>query len=438
MMNGHSIVGKLSQNCAITAVLLIASSLVRAELMAGAAKVSITPDQKVFSYQLGGYVSPDRTGHNAVGVHDNCYSRALVLSDGKTKVAIVSLDLCFMPANVKTSVLQHLNGTGISTEGLFLSATHTHSAPDPLAFHSANNMPAGKLSSYDEKLTNWVAEKIAESIQTANSSLKPARAGAAQLDKVGLNRNRRGEMITDDQMTVLKVTDTSGKTVAAILNYAAHPVYFGSEMLQVSGDWAGAYENQIESLNPGAVALFLNGAEGDASANGADVGTSAERITTFSTKMASTTRRLLDTVAMKDDVSIKAWIQETPMPPQKPHPSFILASFLMKATPDQTKDLINRVMPAKIDVCYIQIGDLLLMGVPGEPTTPIGLAAKGAARAKGIKYPAIVALTNGWIGYIVTPEQYKAGKYEPTMSFYGDQVGVKVLEGVRAGLERFK
>ncbi len=422
----------------VVVLLSATGNMVRADLSAAAAKVNITPDQKVFSYQLGGYVSPDRTGHNAVGVHDNCYSRALVLSDGTTKVAIVSLDLCFMPANVKTSVLQRLNGTRIRPEGLFLSATHTHSAPDPLAFHSANNMPAGKLSSYDEKLTDWLADRIAESILTADKSLQPARAGSAQLDKVGLNRNRRGERITDDQMTVLKVTDNSGKIIAAILNYAAHPVYFGSEMLQVSGDWAGAYENQIESLNSGAVALFLNGAEGDASANGADEGTSAERITTFSTKMASTTRRLLDTVAAKENVPIKAWIQETPMPPQKPHPSFLLASFLMKATPDQAKDLINRVMPPKIDVCYIQIGDLLLMGVPGEPTTPIGLAAKEAARAKGIKYPAIVALTNGWIGYIVTPEQYKAGKYEPTMSFYGDQVGVKVLEGVRAGLERVK
>ena len=42
----------------------------RAELMAGAARVSITPDPKEFSYPLGGYVAPARLGHNATGVHD--------------------------------------------------------------------------------------------------------------------------------------------------------------------------------------------------------------------------------------------------------------------------------------------------------------------------------------------------------------------------------
>jgi len=58
------------------------------------------------------------------------------------------------------------------------------------------------------------------------------------------------------------------------------------------------------------------------------------------------------------------------------------------------------------------------------------------ARQKGSKHPAIVALTNGWIGYIVTEEQYKAGKYEPTMSFYGPGIGAAILKGIGMGLEK--
>ena len=426
------------QILALISTLFICSVAARGQLIAGAAKVSITPDQKQFSYQLGGYVSPDRTGHNAVGVHDNCYARALVLSQGNSRAAIVSVDLCFLPGNVRDMVALRVENIGFKRENLFLSATHTHSAPDPLAMHSLNNLPAGKLSSFDPKLTDWICDRIAESITTAVKEAVPAKAGSGQLEKLGLNRNRRGETVTDDEMTGLKVTHIDGKPIAFVLNYAAHPVYFGSEMLQVSGDWSGAYENQMEALNPGAVALFLNGAGGDASPNGADAGTSAEKIMTYSAKITEKSIALLSQIVPTDGVTFRSWSHETPMPPQKPHPSFMLASILMKATPEQAKDLINRVMPAKIEISYLQIGPLLLMGVPGEPTTPIGLAAKASAREKGIKNPAIVALTNGWIGYIVTPEQYKAGKYEPTMSFYGDQVGVFVLDGIRQGLNSIK
>ena len=124
------------------------------------------------------------------------------------------------------------------------------------------------------------------------------------------------------------------------------------------------------------------------------------------------------------------------MPPRTPHPFFLLAASQLGATQQQAKELVDRLMPEKVEISYVQVGDLLLMGVPGEPTAPVGLEAKEAARAKSIKHAAIVALTNGWIGYIVTSAQYKAGKYEPTMSFYGDQVGIKILEGLKAGLEK--
>src|SRR5437016_8224 len=83
----------------------------RAELMAGAAKVSITPDPKAMPYPLGGYGDPERLGHPATGVHDTCYARALVLSDGTAKCAIVSLDLCFLPANFKSAVMNRLEAT---------------------------------------------------------------------------------------------------------------------------------------------------------------------------------------------------------------------------------------------------------------------------------------------------------------------------------------
>lgn len=430
---------RIVQRTLLAIVLFIPAPALFGEITAGAAKVSITPETKEFGYQLGGYVANERTGHNAVGIHDQCYSRALVLSDGDRKAAVVSLDLCFIPASVKTAVLGRIGATGIPAPGLFLAATHTHSAPDPLALHAANTGHAGSLPTYDAKLTDWITDRIAQSINEANGRLKPARLGSGQLQALGLNRNRRGETITDDEMTALKVVDLDGKPLAAVFVYAAHPVYYGPEMMQVSGDWSGTFQRQMEANLSGAVALFLNGAEGDASPNGADEGKPAEKIDVYSAKISSKARGLFDSIsASLDSTQVVSWTESLQMPPRTPHPFFLLAASSLKATQQQARELVDRLMPEKVELTFVRIGDLLLMGVPGEPTTPIGLEAKKLAKGRSIKHPAIVALTNGWIGYLVTPEQYKAGRYEPTMSFYGDQVGVKILEGIKAGLAQMK
>lgn len=408
----------------------------QAELQAGAAKVSITPDPKAMPYPLGGYVAPERLQNRATGVHDTCYARALVLSDGATRCALVSLDLCFLPANVKTAVMSRLASTGLPASAVFLSATHTHSALDPLLLHSGNTGPSGALPQHDAKLHDWVAERIAQAVMEAHGRLRPARLGSGQQQGLGLNRNRRGESVTDDEMTALKVTDVEGRPLAAVFNYAAHPVYYGATMLEVSGDWSGAFARQMEALLPGAVVLFVNGAEGDASPNGADEGTPAEKIQVYSAKISARASRLYDDIAAVAEAPLAAWTQEVGLPERKPHPLFLLASARLNATPDQARDLVNRLMPPRCEVSFLRVGEALFIGLPGEPTGPIGLAVKALAKERGIRHPAVVALTNGWLGYIVTAEQYRAGKYEPTMSFYGEQIGARLLEGVRAGLRR--
>src|SRR5205807_4779485 len=113
--------------------------------------------------------------------------------------------------------------------------------------------------------------------------------------------------ITDDQMTILKVVDMDEKPIALVVNYAAHPTYYGASMLDVSGDWCGAFERMVEGLMPGAVALFINGAEGDASANGSDAGTPNEKIEVYAVKMIQATRPLYDSISANSDAKLSIW-----------------------------------------------------------------------------------------------------------------------------------
>jgi hypothetical protein len=253
-----------------------------------------------------------------------------------------------------------------------------------------------------------------------------------------LNRPRNAQKITDDEMTLLRVDGVDGKPISALINYAAHPVYFGDENLMVSGDWSGAMERQLEAKLPGAVALFMNGAEGDASPNGSDEGSNGEKILVYAAKIGEKVMGMYQQCKLEDNAAIASWRQEVKLPPRQPHPLFLLISIALRATQDQAKDLVNRTMPESTAISYARIGSLLLIGFPGEPTAPVGLSAKAMAREVGVPNAAVVALTNGWLGYLLMPEQYRMGKYESTMSFYGEQIGTTLLEGVKTGLTQYK
>lgn len=414
---------------------LAAGPTMAAQLMAGAARVSVTPDPSTTPFSLGGYVTPDRLKNHAKGVHDTVYARALVLSDGHSRVAIVSVELCFLPRNLCEEVFRRVAPLGFEAGNVFLAATHTHSSVEPLCMHSGMAGFTGRLPKYESALTEWMAGRIAQSISEAAGKLQPARVGGGQMPAPGMNRNRRGDKLTDSELSAVRVDNDSGRPIAALFCYAAHPTYFGGEMLEVSGDWSGAFQRQMEAVMPGAVVLFVNGAEGDASPAGSDEGTPAEKIMTYSARMMDLARRLHGTIRTSSNVPLSAHETQVDLPASRGNPLFLVGSVLFGGTPDIAARLVTRMMPRQCWVTTVQIGGVLLVGVPGEPTAAVGLAAKKMIRATGVRNPVIVALTNGWLGYILTADQYRAGKYEASMSFYGEEIADKILGGVAAAIK---
>ena len=124
------------------------------------------------------------------------------------------------------------------------------------------------------------------------------------------------------------------------------------------------------------------------------------------------------------------------LPERKPSGLFIASAAQLGATFTQAKELVHTLMPSKTHLAFIQVGDLLLIGFPCEPTGDIGLTAKAHAKQAGFRLPAVVALSNEWLSYCVTPSQYRAGKYEASMCFYGETFGTTLLKGVEAGVKR--
>lgn len=213
-------------------------------LRVGAARVDITPAQ-------------GELPKNSEGILDRLFARAIVIENGTTIAALITIDAGAVPDALWQSVTRQLETElEISPVNVLLTATHTHSA-------GGQRGPE-------------YARKIVESVRLARQKLTPARVGfGAGISYINVNRhiidrttNRWWEGAnyegpSDKTVAVLTFEDLTGEPIAVYYNYAVHAVIAG-QLDQISGDIPGAASRYIEdSLGDRVVALWSSGAAGD-------------------------------------------------------------------------------------------------------------------------------------------------------------------------------
>jgi hypothetical protein len=97
----------------------------------------------------------------------------------------------------------------------------------------------------------------------------------------------------------------------------------------------------------------------------------------------------------------------------------------------KTEQIILGVMcPANTNIGALRLGDLLIVGAPGEMTYVLGDRIKNQLMDKGARYPVIGGMANEWISYILTKEQYNNSGYEASVSFYGAELGPTISQAM--------
>jgi len=213
-------------------------------LRVGAAKVDITPDANALP-------------QNYQGIHDHIHSRAIVIDNGNSTAALITVDAGAVPDPIWQAVSKQLESElGIPAKNVLLTATHSHSVP---------GQQAGPYT-----------QKIVESVRLAKQRLTPARLGyGTGVSYINVNRNiidpktRRWwegpnyEGPSDKTVAVIKFETLTGEPIAVYYNYAMHAVAAGQLDL-VSGDAPGTTSKYIEdSFDDKIVALWSSGAAGD-------------------------------------------------------------------------------------------------------------------------------------------------------------------------------
>jgi len=78
--------------------------------------------------------------------------------------------------------------------------------------------------------------------------------------------------------------------------------------------------------------------------------------------------------------------------------------------------------PSIIELQYLQIGSLLIVGIPGDITTQAGIRLKNTImEASNFDFLDVIinSYANEYCGYICTPEEYDKQTYEGGFNVYG-------------------
>ena len=434
----------------ITLQLAIVTSSVAATLRAGAATANITPPLGI---EINGGTAPIIATH----VHDELHARTLVLDDGSTRLAFVLVDACLIDRSVydaaKALIFQH---TGIVSNHVSISTTHTHSAGSVCGVH---------LSEPDPAYRAWLPRRIADSVRIAVNQLAPARAawGSGSVpqhvfcrrvrikpgvtytnllgvvgDRVKMNWSLSqpevdGEFSgpVDPEVFVLSVQHADGRPLSLLANYSLHYVG-GVGPGHLSADYFGVFCERMKELlgaekqEPAFVALMSNGTSGDINNNDFRKARTPqkpyEQIRIVAEDVAREVQRVTETLIYRDDWKLSAVSTEIVVAVRKPSQADIERARGIVGGRDRLnlrtwsefyarEQLILADYPDRLalPLQLFRIGDLAVAQWPGEIFAISGLDLKQRSPVKPFFN---ISMANGWYGYIPPPEQHALGSYE--------------------------
>ena len=424
-------------------------------LYAGVARVKLDPPVGLAMLGYG-----NRVGRNA-GVHDDLAAQALVLHDGANKVAIAGVDVLALGIRIADDIRERVvASTDIPADSILVCATHTHSAPafNIFATPRADAKPA---EGRDLEWERALPEKIASAIIQANEKLEPAtlRAATSQFT-LGINRrlmrphrqiqlgaNRSGP--ADAEVSILGAYRANGTPIAFIMNYPCHGVVLCEDNLLYSRDWPGFAMDEIETEaasagGPRPISIFIQGATGNidprsrgnfevAKEHGramgrgafdalqhapsiADAGIAVRRIAlnlklkdlsadlAVARSCAAQTQASLDNHRGGDGYQLKRLRDH--------HAQSRAALAALEALEEQNRrdrrvDMTRGELATAMTV--VTVGNLAIVGIPGELFVELGLALKATPNFARIF---VAGYCDDLIGYIPTRAAYPEGGYE--------------------------
>ncbi|MDR2949261.1 MAG: hypothetical protein LBV71_08635 [Prevotella sp.] len=376
------------------------------QLMAGTAKINITPK-------------------NVLPLHDSVFARALVLEVGDLRIAQVSVDLVNFASQRVVDVCKEKYGIS----QVLISASHSHECPIALAMFDRSKTYPSNTTYFEDRIIQIVGEAV--------NSMFPARisAGNRSFPQLGFNRliiredgRARESWIGDEhynvenperipfgpvdpEVGVIKIEDMNGNARAIVMSYAMHAdiACFSHE---ISADYPGVASRKVEeAFDNKAICLFVAGGGGNVESlmisrrrTGPD-----DPVRTDYTPV-NRTGELLAFEVIKQAKQLRAGSDQT--------------SMKMRTDSLQFSSRENKAQSFSVHIATILINDIVIAVCPGEMFVQLQLEWKEKAR--------LADVTPLFFGYTWTKGRspgYVADVRSAALGGYGAEGGNRIQVG---------
>jgi hypothetical protein len=213
----------------------------------GFGEADVTPkvDPKGKPVYLAGF------GQNrkATGVNDHLFARAVVVRDGKAKVALVSVDVVGLFNEFVQNVRKRLPGFTY----VVVSSTHNHEGPDTLGLWGPSPLQSG----VDPDYMALLEKQIVRAVTDADAACRPATARIGTVKAPELLHDGRLPIVLHDDLVVLHFQEAKGgKNLGLLVQWNCHPETLGSGNKLVSADYVGYAVKHLRERHGCPVAYF--------------------------------------------------------------------------------------------------------------------------------------------------------------------------------------
>lgn len=419
-------------------LLLAAIPMMGQGLRAGAARVEVTPENVPVIVNCG------MLERSASKVTSPLHAKALVLDDGKTRIAMVVVDVCMMPRElIDKAKVAASKRTGIPVNRMMISATHTHSAPAAMACLGSDAQP---------EFVELLEKRIPEAIEKAASKLVLAKVGWAVENDWEHTHTRRwiykpDQMLTDPfgfvtvranmhpgyenpnvispsgpvdpSLSVLGVTSETGAPIAVLANYSQH--YYGTN--PISADYFGVFSDRLKALVGGGddfVAILSQGTSGDQMWMDYSKAKKDAPVESYVEGLAQTGLTAWKRIQFREGITLAMEEQTVRIRRRLADASRMewarkLAAEMNGRKPKSQPEVyareqlfIEKEPVRELKLQAIRIGDLGITAIPNEVFAITGLKLK---MRSPLETTFNIELANGAEGYIPPPEQHALGGY---------------------------
>ena len=411
------------------------------EALLASIKFDITPTHPV---SLLGYFN-DRV---STGVADPLFCRLLSIENNGARILIVQIDNCLLPTEYAEELRKEISlHTPYRASEILLCTTHTHTAPALIGFYGAK-----REDSYRKELYNGIIDRVKAIKPDTPCSVKITRFRAE-----GLSHNRRwymsdGRVVTnppkgsnkrvkpegtvDEEVVLIGFFNKKDNPLALLVNISNHTDSVGGT--EISADWPGSMERYIEnSLGFPVNTVTLIAPQGNINHYNFDslqdqtsheeaerIGkTYGDYVLSYLSQCRATDSGKLDSVLTYVDIAPREIsnaelkrAREIMQNPESADDSGDLKAgdletpAVLRIFATQLLSFHSAMPPLySVPLQVLQMGNIYLCCIPGEPFVEIGLELKKSVE-RGTVVP--VSLAGGYFGYIPLETCFDHGGYE--------------------------